>query len=78
MKANKLPELNPMFQRISNATDGFINLCAEMGFTRDEAIKILNVYQKAKAVKLNIAMGRYDFKHGAFVDVEVMKRALEV
>lgn len=72
-------ELEPVFQRITNATESFIEWCAEFGgFTRDEAIKILNVYVKAKAVKLNVAMGRYDFKHGAYVDVEVMKRALTV
>jgi hypothetical protein len=28
--------------------------------------------------KLNVASGRFDFKHGAFVDTEVMRNALKV
>ena len=74
----QLPELKPVFQRIENAIQGFIDLTIERGFTVEEAQQILKVYKKAKAVKLNVAMGRYDFMHGAFVDVEVMRRALEM
>lgn len=71
-------EFQPVFTRVENAIQNFIDLTVEMGFTADEAVKILNVYKKAKVVKLNVAMGRYDFKHGAFVDADVMRRALEV
>ncbi len=71
-------EMKPVFTRIENAIQNFIDNTVEQGFTADEAVKILNVYKKAKAVKLNVAMGRYDIKHGAFLDIDVMRRALEV
>lgn len=63
--------------RMDNAHIGFIaNVQEQFGFTAQEAETILHVFIKAKAVKLNVAMGRYDLKHGAFWDKDVMLRAL--
>ena len=64
--------------RMNNAHVKFISDVQEQfGFTEQEAEKILRVFVKAKAMKLNVAMGRYDLKHGAFWDASVMRRALE-
>lgn len=77
MGTETIPGTKAIAQRIINAYENFIALCTEQGFTIEEAAKILEVYKKAKAVKLNSAMGRYDFTHGAFVNTEVMRRALD-
>jgi len=69
----------PIFQRIENAQNSFIdNVMEQFGYTEEEAERILKAYQKAKAVKLNSAMGRYDLTHGIYWDREVMERALSL
>lgn len=70
-------EYQSVAQRQINAVNHFIGLCADLGFNKEEAEHILQVYKKAKVIKLNIAMGRYDFKHGAFFNKEVMQKALD-
>ncbi|WJJ55379.1 hypothetical protein QB910_000135 [Dabrowskivirus KKP3916] len=72
-------QLKPVFKRALIAHDKFVEEVQEQfGFSEDEAEKILNVFIKAKAVKRNVAMGRYDLTHGAYWDKEVMQRALQV
>ena len=71
-------QMKPMFDRSINARDNFISSIQEQfGFTHAESDKILSTFIKAKAVKLDWAMGRYDIVHGAFWSREVMERALE-
>ncbi len=71
--------MKPMVKRFENAEQNFIdNVKDQFGFTAEEAEKILKLFKVAKAIKLNIAMGRYDLTHGAFWDREVMTRALKV
>lgn len=76
MATEKIAGTKAVAQRLVNAHENFIAVCGERGFTAAEADHILNVYKKAKAVKLNISMGRYDFKHGVFLDADVMRNAL--
>lgn len=74
-----IPGTKAVGQRWANAENNFIELCAEMGgFTKAESLHILAVFIKVKAVKLATGIGRYEFTHGAFVDVEVMRRALAI
>ena len=70
--------LQDTFTRMENATDVFIDLVMESGFTNAEATKIYNVYLKAKAIKLHVNIGRYTVAHGAFWNKNVMQRALEL
>ena len=65
--------------RQQNAIDNFIaNVREQFGFTEREAETILNMYRKAKAVRLDWAMGRYSLTHGAFWERAPMERALEL
>ena len=77
MKSNKLPGAEQVAQRMVNAVNGFIALCEERGFTYDEAVKIFNTYKKVKAIKLDAVHGVYSVVHGAYWDMDVMKRAVE-
>lgn len=64
-------------QRVVNAQTRFTDLMIEIsGCTQEQAVKVLEVYKKAKVVKLNVAQGVYDFKHGAFVEKDVILRAI--
>jgi hypothetical protein len=63
--------------RIENAHTSFINdVMEQFNFNEKEAEKILSVFKKVKAVKIDVAMGRMNLTHGAFWDKEVMIRAL--
>jgi hypothetical protein len=78
MTTETIPGTKAVAQRIDNAFTHFTELCSDRGFTADEAATILAVYRKLRIVKLNVASGRFDFRHGAFVDTEVMRNALKV
>ena len=68
-----------MAQRIVNAGDGFCrDVVEQFGVTAEQAEKVLTVFRKAKAVKLNVTMGRYDLTHGAYWEQEVIQRAIEL
>lgn len=65
--------------REKNAIDRFIAICVEQyGFTEKEGEKILNVYLKEKAAKIDYGIGKVIIKHGAFWNKEVLDRALEL
>lgn len=66
-------------QRLANADQNFVdNVVETFGTTVAEAEKVLRVFKKAKAVKRNVAMGRYDLTHGAFWEADVIARTLQV
>lgn len=71
-----IPGTRAIAQRMVNAANGFIENTMDLGFTRDEAHKILEVYRREKIVKLDAVGGVYRYSHGAFVDADVMRRAL--
>jgi len=77
MKSTKLSGAEQVAERMVNAVNGFIAMCEERGFTHDEAVKILNTYKKTKAIKLDAVHGVYSVVHGAFWDIDVLKRAVE-
>ncbi len=72
-----IPGTRDIARRIVNAENGFIeNVMEQFGTTEAEAVKVLIVFRKAKAVKLDVSMGRYDLTHGAFWEAPVIRRAI--
>jgi hypothetical protein len=66
-----------MAQRMINAQDTFCqNVMEAFDFTREESEKILEVYASMGLVKLDIAVGKYNLKHGSYWDKGIMKNAL--
>jgi hypothetical protein len=66
-----------MAHRIVTAENEFAaTLVRCAGITTEEAFKVLKVYRKAKVVKNDYAVSRISVKHGAFLDREVILRAL--
>lgn len=64
-------------QRMVNAEENFADTVQEItGCTRDEAIKALATMRKLKVVKLDVAIGRYLPKHGAFMEADALRYAI--
>ena len=66
-----------MAQRADNAVIQWRDMLADDGFTADQADAILRLYLQEKLVRLDWGIGRYSVKHGAFLNVDVLNRALE-
>lgn len=63
--------------RIVNAENSFIEcLMTAASITHAEAEKVLAIYRKSRAVKLDAVGGTLTVKHGAFWDRDVILRAL--
>lgn len=63
--------------RIDSAHDEFVsNVVEQFGCTQAEAEKVLQVYRKAKAVRLDAVSGVYRLTHGAFWEADVIHRAI--
>ena len=70
-------EMSPMFQRMENARTEFIaSVVEQFGSTEAEAEHVLRVFRAAKVAKLDVAMGRYELRHGAFWEADVIARAI--
>ena len=70
-------QFEPIADRISQARIEFVgSVMEQFNKTQDEANKVLDVFIKVKAVKLNVAMGRYDLTHGAYWKIAVIDNAL--
>ena len=65
-----------MASRADNAVINWRDMLAELGFTQDEADAILALYKRENLVKLDWGIGRYKIKHGAFLEPDVLRRAL--
>jgi hypothetical protein len=66
-----------MATRMVNAENDFIAALVDIaGITTDEAFKVLATYRKAKVLKNDYAVSRISVKHGAFLNREVILRAL--
>lgn len=69
--------MKPMFIRMDNAYNEFVeSVMEQFGKTEAEAAHVLKVFKKAKTVKYDAAMGRYNLTHGAFWEADVIDRAL--
>ena len=80
--AYKLNETETNFCReyghsLARAENAFVETVAERaGISGDEAFKVFRVYKKAKAIKFDRTNSRFSVVHGAFMDKEVILRAL--
>lgn len=64
-------------QRLVNAELGMLAKIEEYGqMSRNDARKVLKLYLKHKIVKLELGVGRYTVKHGAYLDRDTLRRAL--
>ena len=64
-------------QRLANGEAAFIEAIMEQfGKSREEAVKILNVFRANKVVKQAVGTGQIQLVHGAYWDAQVMDNAL--
>lgn len=66
-----------MAQRADNAVTQWRDMLANDGFTADQADAILRLYLQEKLVRLDWGIGRYNVRHGAFLNADVLHRALQ-
>lgn len=67
-----------MATRMENAEQNFISNVAQAGgISSDEAAKVMAQYKKAGVLKRDAVGGTLNVKHGAFMDKDVIHRALE-
>lgn len=65
-------------QRMQLAQDNFVEIVqANTNANRVEAVKLLTAYIKNKIVKLDAVGGRYNVKHGAFYDKDVLQKNID-
>lgn len=63
--------------RVERGNASFMeDMTEQFGISADDAAKVLEVFYKIKAVKMDAYMGRVMLKHGAFWDAEVIGRAV--
>jgi hypothetical protein len=66
-----------MAVRITNAENRFIDWAVEIsGCSITQAEKVLKVYKKAKAVKIDKIGGQFRLTHGGFAEPDVIWRAI--
>ena len=63
--------------RIENAEANLIEALRNAG-ANDYAEEVAAYYINEKIVKLDMNIGRYKFTHGAFLDEDVIERAIEL
>ena len=67
-----------MAQRLENAHDRLINILANAALiSTGDARIVADYYIKHKIAKLSYNDGQTTFKHGAFLETHVIKRALK-
>lgn len=63
-------------QRIVNAEQDFVQMIMEKGFTREDAFKAMHTMLKLKVAKLDPIIGRISVKHGAYLEIEAIRNAV--
>ena len=70
--------LRPMAQRIENARKVFIAVLVERGLSTEDAEKAMNCLLRLKAAKLDPHIGRISVSHGFYLELDCLKRAVEL
>ena len=71
--------LEAMFQRIENAHQGFIETLQRCGnISQEDATKVKTLYLKHRLAKLDTGVGVINVKHGAYLDKDVIRRAVDM
>jgi len=69
-------EFRPIAIRMNNADAWLINTLMDAAkIDRVAAVKAANYYIKHKIAKMDAAHGKYSFKHGIFLNAEIIKKA---
>jgi len=64
-------------QRMDNAMVGFVESIERLGdLNADDAQVVANFYLKSKLAKMDAVIGRISVKHGAYLDKEIIVKAL--
>jgi len=63
-------------QRIVNAEKAFLDIVESKGFTRDQAAQILSTYKRHRLIKIDPVGSSFHVKHGAFLDADILRNAL--
>lgn len=71
------------YEALAGGTDrahaGFVQALIDIaGISENEAVAVKNLYLKNKLAKSDAIMGRITVKHGAYLDREVILRAVEM
>lgn len=74
--AEKIPGTRAMAQRIINAESNFVETLMRQGFTREEGEKAMRVMLRLKVAKLDAVLGRISVKHGAFLEPDAIRNAV--
>ena len=65
-------------RRAVNAENEFIESLQRLGgITEDQATLVMNYYLKHRIAKIDHGIGRVNVKHGAFLDRDVILRAVD-
>jgi len=76
---NAVKGFEAMAQRTINAQDSFIqNVMDQFGKTKEESLKVLKMFIKAKAVKLDAIHGKYNLTHGMYWNAQVIENAINL
>lgn len=72
------PGLKGLAERQIEAGNKFIEYCQTTAkLSKTEAQKVLAYYLKHKLMKLDAVTGDFKVKHGAYLDADVLQRAVE-
>jgi hypothetical protein len=73
----KIPGTRDVAERMVRAENEFIETLMQFGkISKQDAIKVYNLYKKLKVIKRHGLGGNIGVKHGQFLDREVILRAL--
>lgn len=66
-----------MAERMVRAEESFLDVLVDLGgISRDEAERVLAYYRKHRLVKMDAVNGRMDVSNGAFLERDVIRRAV--
>lgn len=72
-----IPGTKAIAERIVNAHLAFIKTIMTFGnISKADAVKVKDFYLKNKIAKLDPIIGRISVKHGAFLEAEIINRAV--
>jgi len=72
-----IPGTKAVAERIVRAHIDFIETLMNLSnISREDAVKVKDLYLKNKIAKCDAVIGRISVKHGAFLDKEVILRAV--
>ena len=71
--------LEAMLHRIENGHQAFIEVLQSAGeISRADAIKVKSLYLENRLAKMDTGIGRISVKHGAYLDRDVIRRAVDM